>query len=105
MTSILPYVWLIPALPLTSAIVTAFLGPTVLRERSHWPCILATVMSCVLSLMVLLAVGGYGEHGEFFYKQYFTWFEAGSLNVGFTLRADALTAVMLSFVTFISSLI
>src|SRR5205807_688935 len=58
-----------------------------------------------LSLTVLFAVPGLGEHGEYFYKQYYTWFQVGSLDVGFTLRADALTAVMLSFVTFISSLI
>src|SRR5262249_51983705 len=36
---------------------------------------------------------------------YATWFQAGDVNVGFTLRADALTAVMLVMVTFISSLI
>lgn len=105
MTPDLSYIWLIPALPLASAVLTAFLGPTVLRERSHWPCILATIASCVLSLTVLMAIRNAGEHGEYFYKQYYTWFEAGSLHVGFTLRADALTAVMLSFVTFISSLI
>ena len=35
------YLWLIPALPLLAATVTAFLGPRLLRQRSHWPAILA----------------------------------------------------------------
>ncbi len=99
----LSYLWLIPALPLASAIVTAFLGPTVLRERSHWPCILATIGSTVVSLFVLFSIKDLDKHVA--YQECYTWFQAGSLNVSITLRADALSATMLSFVTFISSLI
>ena len=33
--------WLIPAAPLAAAIVTALVGPKLLRERSHWPCWIA----------------------------------------------------------------
>jgi proton-translocating NADH-quinone oxidoreductase chain L len=97
------YLWLIPVLPLAAAVLTAFLGPTLLRRQSHWPCILASVASCVLSLAALSAVGGL-EKGETF-RRYYTWFQAGNVDVGFTLRLDALTAVMLVTVTFVGSLI
>jgi NADH-quinone oxidoreductase subunit L len=44
-------------------------------------------------------------HSEPEIHTYYTWFHAGNVNVGFTLRADGLTAIMLVTVTFISSLI
>ena len=103
MTSELSYLWLIPALPLASAVLTAILGPTVLRDRSHWPSIVAMIGAWVLSMSVLFAVKDLDKHVA--YQECYTWFQTGNLRVNFTLRADALTAVMLSFVTFIASLI
>src|SRR5262245_59108893 len=96
-----PYLWLIPVLPLAAAVLTAFLGPKLLREQSHWPCLLAGVGACVLSVFVLLHVR---EH-EAVVKSYYTWFQAGSAHVTVALRADALTALMLVTVTFIGSFI
>jgi NADH-quinone oxidoreductase subunit L len=102
------YLWLIPALPLLGAAVTAFFGPWLLRRQSHWPAILGGAGAFVVALLVLAAVpepgGGIGD-------RYYTWFqagqpgEAGSLDIGFTLRADGLTALMLATVTFIGTLI
>src|SRR5206468_3957368 len=43
--------------------------------------------------------------GEPYSHRSYTWFQAGNVNVGITLRADALTAFMLTTVTFIGSLI
>jgi hypothetical protein len=41
--------WLIPAAPLISAIITALLGPKLLRYKSHLPCWSAIAVSfCVL---------------------------------------------------------
>jgi proton-translocating NADH-quinone oxidoreductase chain L len=97
----LPYLWLIPVLPLAASVLTAFFGPRFLRQQSHWPCILATICSCGLSLWVLTAVAKSGLE----IRTYYTWFQAGSVDVGFSLRADALTAIMLVTVTFISGLI
>jgi NADH-quinone oxidoreductase subunit L len=99
------YLWLIPLLPLVASAVTAALGPTMLRQRSHWPCILAAGASCVLSLLLLNAVrNGYLNHVD-----YGTWFGAGdihaSVRAGYDLQADGLTAIMLVMITFISSLI
>src|SRR6266852_2800409 len=101
MSDAFAYLWLIPALPLGASIVTAFLGPWLLRERSHWPCIAAAIASCALSLWVLVAVA----QGDPQTRTYYTWFHVDSVDVTLTLRADALTAIMLVTVTFISSLI
>jgi NADH-quinone oxidoreductase subunit L len=47
---------LIPALPLAAALLTAVLGPRVLRERSHWPTILALSISCLASFLLIYQV-------------------------------------------------
>src|SRR5438105_12583351 len=113
MSNVHEYLWLIPGLPLLAAALTAFLGPRLLRQHSHVPCIAAAAASCVLSVFVLLAVkdiGASGEHqavatAEEYVESYYTWFKAGTVDVGFTLRADALSAIMLVMVTFIGTLI
>jgi NADH-quinone oxidoreductase subunit L len=109
MSDLAPYMWLIPGLPLLASIVTAFFGPRWLKKQSHWPCVLAIAASCVLSVLVLYGVvkadaptlTGYTQGPQVGYR--YTWFHAGSLDVGFTLRADALTAVMLVTVTFVGT--
>jgi NADH-quinone oxidoreductase subunit L len=120
--------WLIPCLPLFAAALIAFLGKSMLRTQSHWPCVLALAASCVVSVLVFLAVynqapvepeaPGRAAAAEPpkaeverapsyrpFRATYYTWFRAGNLNVGLTLRADALSAIMLVFVTFVATLI
>src|SRR5437870_3724050 len=95
------YLWLVPVLPLAASVLTALCGPRLLRNHSHWPCIIASICSCALSIGVLAAVGQKGLE----IREYYQWFKAGDVDVGFALRADALTAIMLVTVTFISSLI
>jgi NADH-quinone oxidoreductase subunit L len=97
--------WLIPALPLAAAAFTALCGPRWLRGQSHWPCILATAASCVLSVMVFRWVFAGTEHEPHLVQTYYTVFHVDTVNVGFSLRADALTAMMLVMVTFIGTLI
>jgi NADH-quinone oxidoreductase subunit L len=92
---------LIPLLPLIAAAITAFLGPRFLRQHSHWPCILAAVVACGLSFAVLAGV----LNGEIETHTYYTWFQAGQVDVGFSLHADGLTAIMLVTITFVGSLI
>jgi NADH-quinone oxidoreductase subunit L len=111
---------LIPAFPLVAACLTAILGPRLLRERSHWPTIVALSLSFVVSLGVVGAVRqgaasattiGY-EHVE----PLWTWVDvrdayqlpsgqAVPFRIDVTLRADGLTAMMLSMVTFIATLV
>ena len=104
-----PLLWLIPALPLAAAVLTAFLGPKILRAHSHWPCVLAVAASCVLSAIVFWAVytgpGGEDVKPVWTPDYHYTVFQAGDLKVDFSLRADALTAMMLVMITFIGTLI
>lgn len=100
------YLWLIPTLPLLGAVVTALLGPRVLRGHSHWPCIAGAGGACALSLLTMVHVARLGEGGAGVYLcSGGEWFRAGDVVVNFTVRADGLTAVMLVTVTFIGSLI
>src|SRR5712691_9694027 len=106
MSDISSYLWLIPALPLLGATIIALFGYKVLKQFSHWPCIIGAAGSCVLSVMVLLAIrGAEGEEPPKAVVIYYQWFSAGTVDIGFTLRADALTAIMLCTVTFIGTLI
>jgi len=99
------YLWLIPFCPLLASAVIACAGRW-LGQGSHWPCIAGAGIACLLSFMTLIAVGrGFPEQGQIAFVPYYTWFEAGDVSVGFSLRADGLTAVMLVTVTFIGSLI
>lgn len=120
---------LIPALPLAAAVVVALLGPRVLRGFSHWPVVLAIATSFVCSLILLREVaqgqrsapeGGYEE-----IVTLWTWADVGhayhlvaappvvppadagwrNFRIDISLRADALTAIMLAMVTFVSSLV
>ena len=117
---------LIPALPLASAVVTAVLGPKILRGRSHLPTILALVGSFLLSFILVLEVryaATEAQHGSESTAvgwqetvDLWSWVSVqgasvqgaagpAALDITVTLRADALTAVMLAMVTFVSSLI
>ena len=98
------YLWLIPALPLAASVLITFFGCRVLRNQSHWPCIVGIAGSCVLSGLVLLAVAD-RPPDQPLWQTYYTWFQAGAADAGFALRADSLTAIMLVTVTFIGSLI
>jgi NADH-quinone oxidoreductase subunit L len=93
--------WLIPALPLAASIVTAFLGPRLLRGQSHLPCVLASVGSCIVAFITFATILNF--HNE--PTKYYTWFRAGDVYVPFTLHADWLTGIMVVTVTFIGSLI
>jgi NADH-quinone oxidoreductase subunit L len=125
---------LIPALPLVAALVTAALGKTVLKEQSHLPALVAMIGSFVLSLMLLdgVSVNVHRErlaeqnaaegHASVGYETTHTLWRWAAVDdattvstpggeislpliVDVTLRADTLTCIMLSMVTFISSLV
>jgi NADH-quinone oxidoreductase subunit L len=118
----------IPALSLLSAIVTAALGPRILRARSHLPTILALAGSCALSAWLLSDVwrlssqAGDRAHGSLGWSttvDLWTWARidaAGDATrrgepansrpeflVSFALQVDSLTAIMLAMVTFVAT--
>jgi NADH-quinone oxidoreductase subunit L len=100
--------WLIPALSLVASAVIAFLGPGLLRDKSHWPCVIAAAVGFVLSVGVLAAVVNDPRHT---FTSSVNWFHIGPeggpdpVAVGITFRADGLTAIMLVTVTFVGTLI
>ncbi len=104
MFNVMDHLWLIPALPLAASVLIALLGPRGLRGQSHWPCILAIAVSCALSLIVLMEVAKAPVGFEATTCSY-TWFQIHDVDVGFSLRADALTAIMLVTVTFVATFI
>jgi len=107
--------WLVPLLPLAASVLIAFLGPKILRQHSHWPCILAVAASCACSIVLFLAVRelpiSESHGGETVaattpsIESHITWFQAGAVDVKYGLHADGLTAIMLVTVTFIGTLI
>jgi NADH-quinone oxidoreductase subunit L len=112
MSELRPYLWLIPALPLAASALITFLGPRVLRRYSHWPCILAVLVSFLLSAFVFEAVYvGLGKEYIEPVVHYPAWIQAGepgspaSVSIEFSLRADPLTAAMLVMITFIATCI
>lgn len=93
--------WIIAGLPLVAALVTAFLGPRVLRERSHWPTVIALGLAALLSLACLMDSSVKGPVVSTGYE----WLGIGTFSVKVILRYDALTAVMLATVTVVSFLV
>jgi NADH-quinone oxidoreductase subunit L len=112
MSDVYSYLWLIPALPFLAAIIIAFFGPTILRDLSHWPCVLAIGASAVLSFFVLTEVNS--ANPPQLAHRYYTFMQVGpekrsadfpTMDVAFELRTDALSAIMLMTVTGVGFLI
>jgi NADH-quinone oxidoreductase subunit L len=101
--------WLIPVAPLAATVVIALLGPKVLRERSHWPCWIGLGISCLCALMLWWSIvpGKFtGEHASTAaIATGFHWLNAGTLSIDVNLRADAISALMLTMVTSVSTLV
>jgi NADH-quinone oxidoreductase subunit L len=108
---LVPNIWLIPALPLMAAIITAALGPRVLRERSHWPCVVASVLAAFASILILAVAarerpGGSVDGGvASVATNVYEWISVAGFSAPVTLRVDPLTALMLVMVTGVGSLI
>jgi NADH-quinone oxidoreductase subunit L len=123
---------LIPALPLAGAAVTAALGARVLRGKSHIPVVAGLAGAFVAAVALLFAVRGGlpatdghdhdHSHEAIGYEHVvtlWTWAAIGDaydheteggivpreFRIDVTLRADPLTAIMLSMVTFVSLLV
>jgi len=103
--------WSIPLAPLAACVLIALTGVRWLRERSHYPCILALVVSLGSSLGVLAFAIPQTPY-EMDHPYYpavvsagYEWIRIGGLDVSITLTADAMGAVMLAMVTLVSLLV
>ncbi|MEX2091975.1 MAG: hypothetical protein WD971_04825, partial [Pirellulales bacterium] len=85
--------WLIPGAPLAAAIITALVGPKLLRERSHWPCwiALATATICSFTLLLSIVPNGFtGHSGTPVVASGYQFLEIGGFYVRVYLQADAM---------------
>ncbi|MDC3070548.1 proton-conducting transporter membrane subunit, partial [Candidatus Pelagibacter sp.] len=94
--------YLILFLPLIGSIISGFFGKTIGDKLSQLiTCILVSI-SALLSLFIFFKVVSSGyEHNAIIA----TWINSGSLNVNWSIKVDALSAVMLVVVTLVSSLV
>src|SRR5688572_16480151 len=129
MDSITQYLVIIPALPLASAILTAVLGPRLLKQRSHLLTIGAFAAAFICSLFLVRAVQtaqSLEPSTEGFERIVTLWTWADLPNVyqltetrpgtpssatsrpfqiHIALRADGLTSMMLAMVTGVATLV
>lgn len=90
--------WLVPFCPLVGAL-TAAAGGRWLKERAHWPVVVGIGLAFLISLGLLASAGA--DQRTILYE----WFQAGDLRVPIEFRVDGLTTMMLSMVTFVSTLV
>jgi proton-translocating NADH-quinone oxidoreductase chain L len=98
----------IPGLPLLAAIVTALLGPRVLKGQSHLPTIIAIIGSCAITFVLLLTL--MGEERPTIGVEAYTWFTVNpvpsvAFDVPFGLEVDTLSLTMLVAITFVGTFI
>ncbi|WP_422926396.1 NADH-quinone oxidoreductase subunit L [Singulisphaera sp. PoT] len=90
--------WLLPFCPLLGALVAAA-GGKQLKERAHYPVVVGIFAAFLVSLGLLLSAGP--EPTTVVYD----WLEVSGLHVPIEFRIDGLTTMMLSMVTFVSTLV
>ena len=90
--------WLVPFLPLAGALISA-VGSRALKDRSNIPVIIGIASAFLVSLGLLFSAGP--EETTTVYD----WFTVGDLHVPIEFRVDGMTTMMLSMVTFVSTLV
>jgi NADH-quinone oxidoreductase subunit L len=114
--------WLIPGCPLAAAVIVGLFG-RVFTRTAHLVVVAALVVSCFLSLIQLGHVAAAARHAHEAghlnetgsaaahapqsvpEAPGYEWISIGGLHVEVALRVDALSAVMLAMVTFVSLLV
>ncbi len=96
------HLWLIPAFPLAGFLANGLLGRRASKAFVNLVAIGSVLLSFLWVLKTLMALGTLEQaHVE----RYFTWIQSGTLQIGFDLAVDRLTAVMLLVVTGVGLLI
>ena len=94
--------FLILFLPLVGAVISGFFGNKIGEKTSEIITCLFTSIAAILSIIILSEVITQNYENNLII---FKWINSGSLNVNWSIKIDALSAVMLVVVTFISSLV
>ena len=91
---------LIPLLPLSAFLISGLFGRW-LKDKAHWPPVIAVLCSFALAVSTLFdVIGGHTVSGVLY-----SWIVSGNFDVHIGLKIDQLTAVMLIVVTTVSSLV
>jgi NADH-quinone oxidoreductase subunit L len=96
----------VPLAPLVGAVIagllgTKFLGNVVGRKTSHTVTILGVLVALILSVQTLLAV----IDGASFNGTVYNWMTVGTLKMEVGFQIDALSAMMMCVVTFVSLMV
>ncbi len=96
---------LIPLLPFAGFLINASSGRRLTKGVSGAIACGAMIVSFLVSAVSVWRLLGLAPEERVIVQQVFSWISSGDLNVGFTLRLDPLSAVMILVVTGIGSLI
>ncbi len=96
---------LIVLLPLVAAAIAGLFCRLIGDRPAQIITCAALLIAAALSIFVFVRIGFGPEDGKFFVVKLFTWIVSGTLDVGWSLRVDTLTAVMLIVVTVVSSMV
>src|SRR4051812_30719879 len=100
--------WLVVALPALGAVVLLVAAPFARGAIGRWGHLLGAILpigSFLVSLLLFVQLLGRDSDDRQVSQHLFTWFEAGSLKVGFDLLYDPLSALFLLLITGVGSLI
>jgi NADH-quinone oxidoreductase subunit L len=95
--------WLIPALPLAGFVFLAFAGRRMGEPVAGWVATAMVAASFVVAVVVFIGLVGLDD--RVVVQTLFSWIPAGSFSVDIGLYLDPLSAVMLLFITGVSTLI
>ena len=96
-----PLLLIIPFAPLLGAIIAGFFGRAIGRAASHRITIALLIVSCIASFMVLQDVmNGYRFNGSLY-----TWMISDGVHFEVGFLIDALSAMMMVVVTFVSLMV
>jgi NADH-quinone oxidoreductase subunit L len=96
---------LIPLLPFAGFLINAFLGRRLPKTVSGSLATAMMAISFVISVMQVLALMGMPSESRQIMQTLYTWMTAGDFTLDFSLRLDALSAVMILVVTGVGTLI
>jgi NADH-quinone oxidoreductase subunit L len=88
--------------PLLGACISGFLGPWIGAVAARWSTVVCMALAAVCGVLAFFDVG-FGHNAAT--VPIVTWIDVGGLEVGWTLRYDTLSAVMVGMVTLVSMLI
>ncbi|WP_246088269.1 NADH-quinone oxidoreductase subunit L [Nocardioides albertanoniae] len=100
--------WLVIALPLAGAALILIgrpLAPALFDRVGHWLAVGLAAASFLLSVVLFVTTLGRDEESRQVVQHLYTWFDTGSLDVGFDLLYDQLSSLFLLLITGVGTLI